>query len=100
MSGLLNLAPQFLPRYGMAPEWAGAVRPLAVLFTFVNLFVTWIFNADVESQGGDSTGVLVLMSSASIATAIISRERAGMVRETLLPGAVWWQWFSSIPQWP
>jgi hypothetical protein len=79
MSGLLNLVPQYLPRYGMAPEWAGAVRPLAVLFTLINLLVTWLFNADVESQGGAyATGVLVLMSSASIATAIdIARQKTG-----------------------
>jgi hypothetical protein len=79
MSGLLNLVPQYLPRYGMAPEWAGAVRPLAILFTLINLLVTWLFNADVESQGGAyATGVLVLMSSASIASAIdTARRRSG-----------------------
>ncbi len=79
MSGLLNLVPQYLPRYGMAPEWAGAVRPLAILFTLINLLVTWLFNADVESQGGAyATGVLMLMSSASIATAIdVSRQKSG-----------------------
>ena len=79
MSGLLNLVPQYLPRYGMAPEWAGAVRPLAILFTLINLLVTWLFNADVESQGGAyATGVLMLMSSASIATAIdIARQKSG-----------------------
>jgi hypothetical protein len=47
------------------------------LFTCINLIVTWIFNADVEAQGGAyATGVLVLMSSASIATAIdLTRKR-------------------------
>jgi hypothetical protein len=80
MSGLLNLVPQYLPRYGMAPEWAGAIRPLVILFTLVNLFVTWLFNAEVKAQGGAyATGVLVLMLSASIATAIdIYRKRQGM----------------------
>jgi hypothetical protein len=79
MAGLLNLVPQYLPRYGMAPEWASATRPLVVLFTVINLVVTWIFDADVVSQGAAyATGVLVLMSSAAIATIIEAyRERTG-----------------------
>ena len=75
MAGLLNLVPQYLPRYGMAPEWAGAIRPLVILLTAVNLLVTYIFNADVEAQGGAyATGVLVLMCSACVA-AVIQRYR-------------------------
>ena len=79
MAGLLNLVPQYLPRYGMAPEWAAATRPLGILFTLVNLVVTWIFNADVLAQGAAyATGVLVLMSSAAIATVIeVYRTRSG-----------------------
>lgn len=71
MAGLLNLVPQYLPRYGMAPMWARATRPLVVIFTLINLLVTWIFNADVSKQGAAyATGVLVLMSSACLATLI------------------------------
>src|SRR5262245_4398734 len=71
MAGLLNLVPQYLPRYGMAPEWTRAMRPLVALFTGINLFVTWQFDASVEKQGAAyATGVLVLMSSACLATLI------------------------------
>jgi hypothetical protein len=79
MAGLLNLVPQYLPRYGMAPEWARAVRPLVLLLTGVNLFVTWQFDASVEAQGGAyATGVLVLISSACLAAVIDTwRGRSG-----------------------
>jgi hypothetical protein len=71
MAGLLNLVPQYLPRYGMAPEWARATRPLVLLFTVINLVVTLIFKANVDAQSAAyATGVLVLISSGCVASVI------------------------------
>ena len=45
---LLNLVPRYLPRYGMAPEWAKRIQAFVVLFTFINILVTAVFRADVQ----------------------------------------------------
>lgn len=69
MAALLSLVPQFLPRYGMAPQWATVQRPLVLFFTASCCLITFIFNANVDRQAGAfATGLLVLLTSACLAT--------------------------------
>jgi hypothetical protein len=71
IAGLLSLVPKYLPRLGMAPSWAGAIRPLVVFFTSVAFGVTYLFKADVDAQAAAyATGVLVLITSAAVAATI------------------------------
>ena len=77
LAGLLHLIPRFLPRYGMAPQWATLSRPLVLVLFVVNVGITLIFDASVEAQSGAyATGVLVLILSAAFAaTLALWRER-------------------------
>jgi hypothetical protein len=83
MAGLLNLMPRYLPRYGMAPHGA----PMVIVFTLVGFLVTWIFDADLDAQGGVyATGVLVLIPAAIAVT--IAARKAGQRNWTIGFGVI------------
>ena len=88
MAGLLNLVPRYLPKFGMAPSWARAVRPMVLVFTGTAFLITIVFHASVDAQGGAyATGVLVLITSAATAVTLSALRRRERGR-TIAFGAI------------
>jgi hypothetical protein len=102
VAGLLTLVPRYLPRFGMAPEWARANRPLVVIITGIAIVISMVFSASVEAQGGAyATGVLVLMTSGALAIAVVTwRARTGWIPFLLIAGIFIYTTFTNMLERP
>ena len=88
MAGLLNLVPATCPATAWRRDWARAVRPLVFVFTAIAFARHLVFAPSVDAQGGAyATGVLVLITSASVAVTLSARRRHRR-RATVLFGIV------------
>lgn len=88
MAGMLALIPRYLPRFGMAPEWARRSRPMVLLLSALAILIVLIFRADVDAQSGAyATGVLVLLFSGAVSVAVLSARKALPVLTAIILGA-------------
>lgn len=75
MTALGVLMPQFLLRFGMEFRWADRWGLMLIAFAVINLLITVAFQARVDDQrGAYATGVLVLISSAGVVSALDKRK--------------------------
>jgi hypothetical protein len=86
ISGLLDIVPRCLPRYGMAPEWGRAIRPMVLVYAAIEFTIVIIFKASAYAQAwAYATGVLFVMSSAAVAVTLAARRVEGRPQRRVVP---------------